>query len=193
MFKLSSIYSSFVNNNRQDKAKQIVNQSQMVNPLYIKNKLKENNVLLVNEELDKNKEKDINKFHFRRDLKLNEIEKIKEEEESIQEDENESDGKKVKFNLNNKKEKEQERKSDKPNLKNTMRFGKDIKDFYSNSIMFRICGSMQVFNYLNRNEDEDDLFGNEDEVEEEEVISANYKNVAKEQEDIKSNDNNKKD
>ena len=194
MFKLSSIYSSFVNNNRQDKAKPIVNQSQMVNPLYIKNKLKENNILLVNEELDKNKEKDINKFHFRKDLKLNEIEKIKEEEESIQEDENESDGKKVKFNLNNKKEKDQERKSDKPNLKNTMRFGKDIKDFYSNSIMFRICGSMQVFNYLNRKEDEDeDLFGNEDEVEEEEVKSEYYKKVEKEQEDIKSNDNNKKD
>ena len=35
-----------------------------------------------------------------------------------------------------------------------MGLGKNIRDFYSNSIMFRICGSMQVFDYLNRKEEE---------------------------------------
>ena len=175
MFKLSSIYSSFVDTNKQNKAKAFAFQSQMVNPLFNNYKLKENNILPVNEELEKNEEKDNNKTNYvKKDSNLNQIEEVKEEE-SIQEDKNENFGKKMESDLvNNKTEKEQERKIDKPIIKKTMRLGKNIKDFYNNSIMFRICGSMQVFDYLNRKEEENenDFFENVGEVKDEEVISG---------------------
>ena len=76
--------------------------------------------------------------------------------------------------VNNKTEKEQEQKIDKPIIKKTMRLGKNIKDFNNNSIMFRICGSMQVFDYLNRKEEENenDFFENVGEVKDEVVISG---------------------
>ena len=203
MFKLSSIYTSFVGNKKdnQKKPKTHINQSQMINPLFSKNKLKDKNLLLINDEQDKSEEKKTNKIDKKKNEGLNEIEEIKEED-SIQEDEKESEGKIVKFNLDNKKdkdkEKEQERKSDKPILKRTMGLGKNIRDFYSNSIMFRICGSMQVFNYVNREkdeneDDEDDFLKDEEEVEEEEVKYENEnENKDKENLEVFKSDDNKK-
>ena len=201
MFKLSSIYTSFVGNkkDKQNKTKTHINQSQMINPLFSKNKLKDKNLLLINDEQDKSEEKKTNKIDKKKNEGLNEIEEIKEED-SIQEDEKESEGKIVKFNLDNKKdkdkEKEQERKSDKPILKRTFGLGKNVRDFYSNSIMFRICGSMQVFNYVNREkdeneDDEDDFLKDEEEVEEEEVKYEN-KNKDRENLEVFKSDDNKK-
>ena len=77
-----------------------------------------------------------------------------------------------------------------------MGLGKNIRDFYSNSIMFRICGSMQVFNYVNREkdeneDDEDDFLKDEEEVEEEEVKYENKNKDRANLEVFKSDDNKK--
>ena len=191
LFKLSSIYSSFINNKNQNKQKKFVNQSQMVNPFYSSNKLKGNDLLLVNSNSNNNSDNREN-MYLKRDSKLNKIEEIKEEEESNQEEEIESIDKKGKLNKAIVK-KENQRKSEEQKMKKSVRIGQrqNFKDYYNNSLMFRICGSMQVFNYLQRDEDEDDdneFFENEEEVEEEEIsqLDKNINNF----EDIKINDNN---
>ena len=196
-FKLSSIYSSFVNTKNENKKKPYINQSQMVNPFFRENKLKDNDMILVDDETNKNDESKINKYvNRKKNSNLNEIEVIKEEE-SIKEEEKESVGRMVKFKMPKKKEKEEERKSEEPNLRRTIRLGgQNRKDFYNNSIMFRICGSMQVFNYINREEDEDEdemnLFENGEEYEEEEKAFENEIKEIKDIEDLKSDESNKK-
>ena len=68
------------------------------------------------------------------------------------------------------------KKNNNYNNMKSVKLDKNIKEFYTNPLMFKICGSMQVFNYINRDEDEDDnedLFKDQEEYEEEEVASKN--------------------
>jgi len=73
--------------------------------------------------------------------------------------------------------------------------GTKFKDFYSNSMMYKICGSMQVFNYLVRNEDEDNEaeFFEKEEDDEEEELSIFAINNLDDIEEIESEGGNKKD
>ena len=169
LFRLSSLYTSFSPNINPKKKKNLIYQSHNVNGLNSQNKLKNANLLLVNgNEIDNDKEK----INSKKKFDLNEVIPIKEENESIKEDEKESTGKKVKFNLG----KNEEKKNNNYNNMKRVKLDKNIKEFYTNPLMFKICGSMQVFNYINRDEDEDDnedLFKDQEEYEEEEVASKN--------------------
>ena len=169
LFRLSSLYTSFSPNINPKKKKNLIYQSHNVNGLNSQNKLKNANLLLVNgNEIDNDKEK----INSKKKFDLNEVIPIKEENESIKEDEKESTGKKVKFNLG----KNEEKKNNNYNNMKSVKLDKNIKEFYTNPLMFKICGSMQVFNYINRDEDEDDnedLFKDQEEYEEEEVASKN--------------------
>jgi len=118
------------------------------------------------------------------------------EEESIQEEEKESEFENIKQKKKEKKEKKNhERKSEDYNLKKSYNMGTKFKDFYSNSMMYKICGSMQVFNYLVRNEDEDNEaeFFEKEEDDEEEELSIFAINNLDDIEEIESEGGNKKD
>ena len=181
--KLSSIFNSFVDTNKQNKPKINTNQSHMVSPFTKKKKDQgieslenQGEIVYVNNK----KKSDLNRI----------------EEESIQEEEKESEFDNIKQKKKEKKEKKNhERKSEDYNLKKSYNMGTKFKDFYSNSMMYKICGSMQVFNYLVRNEDEDNEaeFFEKEEDDEEEELSIFAINNLDDIEEIESEGGNKKD
>ena len=174
-FKLSALYSSFLDNKNQPNPKKATIQSQMVSPFH-------NNNSPFSGDISK------------KDSNLNKIEELKEENE---EDEIESVSQQVKINRIGQNKKEYKDKSEEPKTKKSVKIGlnQNFKDFYHNSLMYRICGSMQVFNYVERKEDEDenDFFENDEEYEEREeheisqIENKNFQNI----DDIKSNESKK--
>ena len=126
MFLLSTIFDSFNENKRnKDRPKTIVGPIRAFNPFDNKKKIKDRKVLLMN---DNNK--DDSKNNKNEKINLNVIEELKEEE-SIHE------------------EKEKEEKI------YYQESSKNIINFYDNSIMYRICGCIQVFEKLDSKKNEE--------------------------------------
>ena len=189
LFRLSSLYTSFVQkDNNNNKKKPLIHQSQNVNDFFSKNKLKDvndnDNNNNDNKEDNLTISKRFNKIYIKKKQGLNEVIPIKEEEnESIKEDEKESDERNVEFNLDKKEiQKNKRKKEEKDNMK-SVKIGKNFNDFFTNSLMFKICGSMQVNNSLNRDEDIDNFLEEQEEVEEEVIPSENINKEIKHEED----------
>ena len=172
-FKLSKIYNSTSDLNNQNKPKTFVNQSQMVNQMHTKNKLGQNNILLLNEEDIKSTDKMNNKRIIKK------IEEIKEVE-SNQEEEKESEIPRNKLNKAIRPKKEG--KSVKIDINKSIRnVEMKFKDFYENPIMYKLCGSVQVFDFFTRDREKDDennYFDNDDnEDEKEELYSLDNNDI----------------
>ena len=159
-----------------------------MNDFFSKNKLKDvndnDNNNNDNKEDNLTISKRFNKIYTKKKQDLNEVIPIKEEEnESIKEDEKESDERNVEFNLDKKEiQKNKRKKEEKDNMK-SVKIGKNFNDFFTNSLMFKICGSMQVNNSLNRDEDIDNFLEEQEEVEEEVIPSENINKEIKHEED----------
>ena len=137
LLKFSSRFSSFINPNKNENQKTVSDPNQIVNP-FINKQPKDNIILSINNEINNilNKNTQMKK---EKEPNLNEIEIIKEES-------------KIDVKQLEQKVDKIEKIIDKKNLQIQKKFNK----FYNNIFLSRIYGSFQVYNYLNKNKDEDD-------------------------------------
>ena len=172
-FKLSNIYSSFIDFNNKEKAPK-KNQSQILNSFNF------------NQESGQNKEND--KEKDKNDLPPVKFENIPEVD-SYKEDEIDSD--KLKLSKNNGI---LEIKSDKNKEGNMKKFRENLYEFYKDPLNFKVYGSMQVYNLIkgDKNNNKEIYFGDNEEFEneddedyEEEENDENNKNNNEEKIDDK--------